>query len=245
MIIWGGASKDLSHSYNDGALYDPATDTWTTMSMNNVPLPRNRHAMTWTGKELLVFGGAYNDIAYLNDGGLYNPANDKWTSISTAGAPSQRIHTYAVWTGVSALMYGGYTGSQHARDLFSYSPYNITALPQSWLVENFGEHYRHDPFALPDADPDADGSTNLKEYQSGSSPLDPLSGFASSIRMTPTVKWHSVPGVSYRILRKANINDTTWEVVAESVLATETETTYLDFTSTSNNGFYVIEALSN
>lgn len=243
MIIWGGASADLLQSYNSGARYNPATDSWTPMSMNNVPLARNRNAMAWTGKEVFVFGGAYNDVAYLGDGGRYNPVTDKWTSVSDVGAPSARIHIYAVWTGVSMLVYGGYTGSQHSQQLFSYAPYEIPQLSQPWLTEYFGTHYRHDPSALATADPDDDGSTNLKEFISGSNPLDPLSGFASALRMTPTITWRSVPGVTYRVLRKASANDTEWTVVAESVQATETTTTYLDFDSTSNTGYYMIEAL--
>lgn len=243
IIVWGGAKADLSQSYNDGARYNPSTDTWTTMSMNNVPLARNRNAMAWTGKELFVFGGAYNNIAYLNDGGRYNPLTDKWSPVSDVGGPSPRIHIHAVWTGASMLVYGGYTGSQHSPQLFSYSPYEIGGLPGSWLVEHFGPHYRHDPASLPGADPDDDGSTNLKEYTSGTAPLNPLSGFASGIQMTPTITWRSVPGVSYRILRKASLNAPAWEVIANSVEATETISMYLDFTSTSNNGFYLVEPL--
>jgi len=243
MIVWGGAKADLSQSYNDGARYNPTTDTWATMSMNHVPLARNRNAMAWTGKELFVFGGAYNDVAYLGDGGRYNPVTDKWSPVSDVGAPSPRIHIYAVWTGASMLVYGGYSGSQHSQQLFSYSPYDIAGLPGSWLVENFGEHYRHDPSSLATADPDDDGSANLKEYTAGSGPLDPLSGFASGIHMTPTITWRSVPGVSYRILRKVSVNAAEWEVIASSVLATETVSMYLDFTSTANNGFYVVEPL--
>ncbi len=241
MIVWGGANQSLTESYNDGARYNPSTDTWTPMTTENAPSARNRIGMTWTGKELFVFGGANNDIAYLNDGGLYNPQTDRWTSLNTAGTPSARIHHHAVWTGTSILVYGGFTGFEASSQLYSYSPREIAGLPKAWLDQHFGEHHRHDPSALAGADPDDDGSTNLKEYETSSDPLNALSGFATALQMTPTVVWRSVPGVSYRISRKVSMSAPTWEVIASSVLATSADSIYLDFTSTSNSGFYLVE----
>lgn len=245
MIIWGGANHNLSQTFGDGARYNPSTDTWTVMSSQNAPAARNRHAMVWTGSHFFVFGGAFNNSFYVNNGGLYDPVTDSWSAVSSTGAPSARVHHHAVWNGAGVVIYGGYTGSQHSMETYSYSPYQISGLPTEWLSANFGINYRHDPRALSGADPDADGSSNTKEFQAGSNPLDALSGFASSIHLTPTLTWQSVPGVSYRILRKASTSAPQWEVVVESVLATQQVSVYLDTTANTSNGFYLIEALPN
>jgi N-acetylneuraminic acid mutarotase len=240
MIVWGGANSGLNQSFQDGARYDPATDTWTTMSAINAPRARNRFAMAWTGKEVFVFGGAFNNSAYLDDGGLYDPVKDKWIALPAKDAPSPRVHHYAVWSGASMLVYGGYTGSIHSPELYSFSPYGIADLPMAWLNQYFGGDHRHDPRALPEADPDDDGSNNMKEYLAGTKPTDPLSGFSFFIKMTPAVTWKSVPGVTYRILRRAGLGDV-WTVANPSFTATSAQSVYYDLTASSGNGFYTVE----
>jgi len=46
MLVWGGYGTDY---LNTGARYDPATDSWATMSSANVPTARWRHGAVWTG----------------------------------------------------------------------------------------------------------------------------------------------------------------------------------------------------
>ncbi|HEY1172661.1 MAG TPA: kelch repeat-containing protein [Verrucomicrobiae bacterium] len=242
MIVWGGANQGLTASYNDGARYNPTTDTWTTMSTVNAPSARNRHALTWAGDRMFVFGGAFNNSGFLNTGGIYNPVTDKWSLLTTTNAPSARVHHHAVWTGASVLVYGGYTGVEHSSQIYSYSPKDITGVSSEWLAEYFGEHYRHNPNALLKADPDDDGSTNQKEFEDETNPLDPFSGFALGIRMTPTVVWRSVPGVSYRVLRKTNINDPAWEEVG-IVTPTGKQGVYADILSETDTGFYKVEPI--
>jgi N-acetylneuraminic acid mutarotase len=242
MIVWGGANQELTDSYNTGARYNPTTDSWTVMSTQNAPSPRNRLAMTWTGDALFVFGGADDNVAFLNDGGFYNPILDRWSPLITEGAPSARVHHHAVWTGISVLVYGGYTGSEHSDELYSFSNARVEGLPEEWLAEFFGAHYRHDPSALATADPDNDGNTNLREYQLETNPLDPFSGFAVALRMSPTISWGSVPDVSYRVMRKNSLEDASW-VTISTVRAVDAMTTFVDLTSTSSTGFYKVEPL--
>lgn len=240
MIVWGGANQGLSDSYETGARYNPVTDTWTVMSTVNAPIARNRTAITWTGKAVFVFGGVAENGTFLNDGGFYDPAQNKWYALNPAGAPSGRAHHYAIWNGISVMVYGGYTGSAHSNELYSYSNVRIEGLPEEWLMEYFGEHYRHDPSALASADPDGDGNNNLREYQLETNPLNPFSGFAVALRMSPTISWSSVRGVSYRILRKENVEDLSWEIVS-TVEASGVVTTFVDVNSTSSKGFYKVE----
>ena len=40
MLLWGGQTYNGAYEYhNDGALYDPASNTWTPTSMTNAPDP--------------------------------------------------------------------------------------------------------------------------------------------------------------------------------------------------------------
>ncbi|MDB6054660.1 MAG: glycoside hydrolase family 18, partial [Verrucomicrobiales bacterium] len=52
----------------------------------------------------------------------------------------------------------------------------------AWRQQNFGPGYLTDPRSEASADPDNDGSTNLQEFNAGTNPLDPNSGFRIGIR---------------------------------------------------------------
>jgi N-acetylneuraminic acid mutarotase len=73
MIVWGGVndSQDGGRFVGTGARYNPATDTWTEMTLTGAPSPRLTWG-AWTGDSLLTFGG-YNG-RHLNDTWLYSPS---------------------------------------------------------------------------------------------------------------------------------------------------------------------------
>jgi sugar lactone lactonase YvrE len=114
-------------------------------------------------------------------------------------------------------------------------------IPAAWREEYFGAGYLTDPRVAADADPDGDGATNLQEFATGSHPLDPLSGFRVSLRMSPTITWRSVPGEIYRVLRKESLAATDWTVVAPAVFTLGEEHTFVDTGATNNSGFYIVE----
>jgi hypothetical protein len=71
-------------------------DTWTATSISNAPAARNLHAAIWTGTEMIIWGGNYNNVL-LNTGGAYDPSTDFWTATSTTNAPTAREwHTASV-----------------------------------------------------------------------------------------------------------------------------------------------------
>ncbi len=99
MIIWGGNGGAYGGDYyNDGARYNPATNTWTPTSTTNAPSARTYHTAVWTGTEMIIWGG-YNAGGQTNSGARYNPATNTWTSTSFTNAPSARDGHTAVWTG--------------------------------------------------------------------------------------------------------------------------------------------------
>jgi hypothetical protein len=83
----------------------PCTDdTWTATSTTGAPDARFNHTAVWTGSEMIVWGGARDNVNNFNTGGRYNPATDSWTATSTANAPEPRESHTAVWTVTNSEM---------------------------------------------------------------------------------------------------------------------------------------------
>ncbi len=106
MIIWGGIKDPaMGPLYNDGARYNPSTNTWTAMSTTGAPTARKLAVAAWSGSEMLVWGGqSSGDVTV---GGRYNPVTNSWRPMSTAGQPAKRGDVASVWTGTRFLIWGG------------------------------------------------------------------------------------------------------------------------------------------
>ena len=106
MIVWGG--QNSSATLNDGARYNPTTDSWTSIpnTLPNTPTDRRYHTAMWTGTEMIVFGGA--NFAGTGDRapGRYNPSGNSWSSSPALSSTRRTLHT-AVWTGTEMIVWGG------------------------------------------------------------------------------------------------------------------------------------------
>jgi N-acetylneuraminic acid mutarotase len=123
MLVWGGApiqlpagNFDTSHPLSDGAAYNPANQTWRSLSSAPATGLAGANAV-WTGTEMLVWGGyaAYGcgvDCTGGNYGYRYNTASDQWQYITTVNAPGPRVGDGMVWTGQSLVIWGGLTGGR-------------------------------------------------------------------------------------------------------------------------------------
>ena len=82
-------------------------------STANARSGRYRHSATWTGDEMIVFGGLsgpVNNATFVNSGGRYDPVGDEWTATNDVAPPSPRgLHT-AIWTGSELIIWGGCSG---------------------------------------------------------------------------------------------------------------------------------------
>ena len=122
MIIWGGTNlyynstntSPALRSLGTGARFNPVTGTWTPVSTNNAPTPRQFHTALWTGSEMIVWGGlGYTQltnrfsVTVLNTGGRYNPATDRWLETEPLEAPQARMGHTAIWTGDDMIIWGG------------------------------------------------------------------------------------------------------------------------------------------
>jgi N-acetylneuraminic acid mutarotase len=115
MIIWGGYNTTNGNYLGDGARYDPTTDTWTPVSPNGAPSPRGLHTATWTGTEMIVWGGvgnAGNSYTNFADGARYNPTSDSWTAMGTNSFLAGRYDHAATWTGAKLVIWGGIAYNQ-------------------------------------------------------------------------------------------------------------------------------------
>ncbi len=124
--------------------YRPDSDSWSAMSNDGAPQHRRFAFCTWTGRELLVWGGQSDtDGSALSDGARWNPVTDRWTPLGSNGAPSNRgiavtsaAGTTSVWTGSEWILYGG---SQSPGSLPSLASGARLALQQN--DDNDGDGY--------------------------------------------------------------------------------------------------------
>lgn len=112
----------------------------------------------------------------------------------------------------------------------------------AWRSQHFGAEYSTDPRAAVAADPDGDGTNNRQEFAADTDPLDPLSGFRLGVRVVPEIRFASVKGQTYRVLRLKSVLDKDPQVVAE-LLATDVETVWIDLEAGTavNPAFYFVQ----
>ena len=103
VLVWGG--YDGVNYLNNGAIYDPVTDSWREMTTLNAPSVRAYHSAVWSEwtdwqgrrrSELVVWGG-WNGSNYLNNGAHYDPSIDRWITINSLGAPVARTYHKGLW----------------------------------------------------------------------------------------------------------------------------------------------------
>lgn len=132
MIIWGGY-KGINNFdreiTNEGAIYDPKTDTWETITTINAPKARANHVAVWTGKEMVIFGGGgvSSSGKLSSTGGIYNPkgnnGNGSWVELKSELAVDRLGHT-AIWNGEEMLVIGGksFRYSTYYKDIIAINP---------------------------------------------------------------------------------------------------------------------------
>jgi N-acetylneuraminic acid mutarotase len=120
MSIWGG-TLGFGTYLRTGATYDPATDTWASITPLDAPDARSDHSTVWSGTELIVWGG-YGSSGPIADGGRYQASNQSWLPLNSTGAPSERYNNAAVWTGTRMLIWGGLNNTGILNDGAVYDP---------------------------------------------------------------------------------------------------------------------------
>lgn len=85
---------------------------WAALAEHGAPGARYGHTAVWTGREMIVWGGATASTVSLDDGARYDPVHGTWRPITTTNAPSPRRDHSAVWTGAEMIVWGGTSISQ-------------------------------------------------------------------------------------------------------------------------------------
>jgi N-acetylneuraminic acid mutarotase len=128
MIVWGGRPDFFSSgNLNDGARYQPNTDTWALLSNEGAPTGRSQCVAVWSGSEMIIWGGETEGGVPLADGAAYNPVTDTWRPISATSGLAPRMESTAIWTGSEMIVFGG-----------------VDTTRPGWL--SYGDGARYDPF---------------------------------------------------------------------------------------------------
>ena len=109
LVVWGGwrttSDPGLLETLDDGAAYDPATDTWRLLSPSPL-VGRVGAGVVWTGTEMLVLATQQGGVLPTRNGAAYNPATDTWRILPefdhTLASP---ISSSAMKVMVSSLRY--------------------------------------------------------------------------------------------------------------------------------------------
>lgn len=138
MYIWGGYIDCQNDRENTGVIYDPATDSWSSITTVNAPLKRAMALGLWTGSKFIVWGGEDENWEVLNTGGIYDPASDSWTETDTTDpdTPSGRAYHMAEYIDGRMFIWGGDNYSESLNDgaLYDISSNSWIALPESSLA---------------------------------------------------------------------------------------------------------------
>jgi hypothetical protein len=123
LLVWGGNGGGLDF-LDDGAGYDPDTDTWRLLP----PAPigaRTGAVSVWTGDEWLIFGGAMSGRTAF-DAAAYDPVADSWRSVAVGLHPAA-----AVWTGDEVVLVGvdGGAGADLVSNIVALDPDDLSIRP--------------------------------------------------------------------------------------------------------------------
>lgn len=122
VLVWGGYGSPKAGQTTwlyDGALYRPATKTWTLLAAPSWWSPKAtswdadpRQSLIWTGSRAIVYGGI-DAKTNLSLGAIFDGATRSWSPVNTRSpyAPQLIAGHSAVWTGKEMLVWGGYAGS--------------------------------------------------------------------------------------------------------------------------------------
>jgi serine/threonine protein kinase len=123
LLVGGGAPVAGSKQWEPCAgsfRYDPARDQWRPMPELARLARRYDGTAVWTGREMILWGGAGPGGALLNTGAAVDANAGRWTPLEQAGAPSgRRLHS-AVWTGQGMLVFGDASGGFGAQNTLDY-----------------------------------------------------------------------------------------------------------------------------
>jgi N-acetylneuraminic acid mutarotase len=110
MLVWGGCREDANGHRNcnilveQGARYNPATNSWSNMTLDSAPAGARRPRSVWAGDQMVIWNGSGG----VN--GRYFPDSNTWQTINLTNAPEPGSPSL-IWTGTEVIAWGGCTGT--------------------------------------------------------------------------------------------------------------------------------------
>lgn len=116
VFLYGGSLIGGDIHFNHAAKYNPATNTWATISSIGKPSERFAYATQWADNKFLIWGGFEKQLGdvfvRVNSGAVYNNATNTWTEIPlTTNTPDERSYPYGAWNGAEWMIWGGGSAS--------------------------------------------------------------------------------------------------------------------------------------
>lgn len=121
MWVFGGGPGN----FNDGASYDPVSNSWSAIS--DAPNSMGSHRAVWTGQEMLAFGGILTTAVQ-----RYDLQDDSWKAFNPGTAPVFRHRYQAVWTGSDFFVFGGYYEDASGDSIYPGSAGRFDPLTGEW-----------------------------------------------------------------------------------------------------------------
>lgn len=131
MIVWGGYGGDSDSNREitaEGAIYNPAQNSWSRIEAGGAPSPRAGHQAVWTGKKMVVLsgGGVSSQGGLSATGGLFDPETRSWTPLQTE-LLVERVGHQAIWNGEEVLLIGGRSNrlKTYFGELYAFNPVTL------------------------------------------------------------------------------------------------------------------------
>lgn len=124
MVVWGGMRKAAGtgiEAADDGAIFDPASQHWTSTPPAPEGVSGLVQAWAWTGTRLVVVA-ARTPLEGDSHGAAFDPATGVWSAIAPTPLGARDLAT-SVWTGSELLVFGGVFSQTTATPVaVGYSP---------------------------------------------------------------------------------------------------------------------------
>ena len=158
-FVWGGTDYVTGQNLYDGALYDPVTQTWSTMTAPTIDFSHRDLYAQAGGAYLYVWGGAaIPSGTALSDGFVFDAATNSWAALPSAGAPTARCNAlstadangkFVVWGGYDCSSTNQLTGSVYSHSANAWTPLLANgSVPSSSQAQDFVNQGAYSPALL-------------------------------------------------------------------------------------------------
>lgn len=128
VVLFGGTYQDSNSytSYGDTWMYDPVTNIWTEISLQQHPAARSSHSLVYdpVNQKIILFGGVDINDNWRDDTWIFDSQTITWTQVFPETNPPVRgsASTYYDPHSKRIILFGGYRQSgAHLDDTWAYN----------------------------------------------------------------------------------------------------------------------------